>query len=122
MFEPNANQQGENLFKLLILWCCRGGLNSRPLPYQGSALPLSYCSTVRGSLDPIATPRKPILDGAVPLRYANRMARKTSSRKQGTESREARLKAALKANLGRRKAQAKAREAGQETKKDSSDG
>jgi hypothetical protein len=25
-------------------WCCRGGLNSRPLPYQGSALPLSYGS------------------------------------------------------------------------------
>ena len=25
-------------------WCCQRGLNSRPLPYQGSALPLSYCS------------------------------------------------------------------------------
>ena len=25
-------------------WCCMGGLNSRPLPYQGSALPLSYYS------------------------------------------------------------------------------
>ena len=23
-------------------WCCERGLNSRPLPYQGSALPLSY--------------------------------------------------------------------------------
>lgn len=21
-------------------WCCRGGLNPRPLPYQGDALPL----------------------------------------------------------------------------------
>ena len=34
--------------KQLILmrkfWCCRRGLNSRPLPYQGSALPLSYGS------------------------------------------------------------------------------
>ena len=29
-------------------WCCKRGLNSRPLPYQGSALPLSYCS-IRGS-------------------------------------------------------------------------
>src|SRR3954470_12644448 len=28
-------------------WCCRGGLNSRPLPYQGSALPLSYGSAGR---------------------------------------------------------------------------
>jgi hypothetical protein len=27
-----------------VSWCCRGGLNSRPLPYQGSALPLSYGS------------------------------------------------------------------------------
>ena len=25
-------------------WCCWRGLNSRPLPYQGSALPLSYSS------------------------------------------------------------------------------
>ena len=30
--------------KLLKSWCCKRGLNSRPLPYQGSALPLSYCS------------------------------------------------------------------------------
>jgi hypothetical protein len=28
----------------MICWCCKRGLNSRPLPYQGSALPLSYCS------------------------------------------------------------------------------
>ena len=26
-------------------WCCRGGLNSGPQPYQGCALPLSYGST-----------------------------------------------------------------------------
>jgi hypothetical protein len=25
-------------------WCCQRGSNSRPLPYQGSALPLSYGS------------------------------------------------------------------------------
>lgn len=25
-----------------VLWCRRRGLNARPLPYQGSALPLSY--------------------------------------------------------------------------------
>ena len=29
-------------------WCCWRGLNSRPLPYQGSALPLSYSSTDSG--------------------------------------------------------------------------
>jgi hypothetical protein len=28
-------------------WCCRTGLNCRPLPYQGSALPLSYGSRFR---------------------------------------------------------------------------
>ena len=33
-----------NLLFSLPKWCCRGGLNSRPLPYQGSALPLSYDS------------------------------------------------------------------------------
>jgi hypothetical protein len=28
-----------------ICWCCWRGLNSRPPPYQGGALPLSYNST-----------------------------------------------------------------------------
>src|SRR4051812_26975657 len=32
------------LKKQAKLWCCRTGLNCRPLPYQGSALPLSYGS------------------------------------------------------------------------------
>jgi hypothetical protein len=27
-------------------WCCRTGLNCGPLPYQGSALPLSYGSAI----------------------------------------------------------------------------
>src|SRR5215472_4656330 len=26
------------------IWCCRSGLNTRPPPYQGGALPLSYGS------------------------------------------------------------------------------
>ena len=30
-------------------WCCRGGLNSRPPPYQGGALPLSYGSVWRAA-------------------------------------------------------------------------
>ncbi len=33
----------------IIEWCCERGLNSRPLPYQGSALPLSYRSICRRS-------------------------------------------------------------------------
>src|SRR4029079_18272387 len=27
-----------------LIWCCRCGLNTRPPPYQGGALPLSYGS------------------------------------------------------------------------------
>src|SRR3954470_11319028 len=30
-----------------LQWCCRTGLNCGPLPYQGSALPLSYGSAGR---------------------------------------------------------------------------
>ncbi len=30
-------------------WCCWRELNSRPLPYQGSALPLSYSSAGEGA-------------------------------------------------------------------------
>ncbi len=33
-------------------WCCRTGLNCRPLPYQGSALPLSYGSKGTGGDGP----------------------------------------------------------------------
>jgi hypothetical protein len=44
-----------NLFELKgNSWCCRTGLNCRPLPYQGSALPLSYGSTGRGTCPPEA--------------------------------------------------------------------
>jgi hypothetical protein len=28
-----------------VYWCRRGGLNTRPHPYQGCALPLSYCGS-----------------------------------------------------------------------------
>ena len=31
-------------------WCCREDSNFRPLPYQGSALPLSYGSTCACSI------------------------------------------------------------------------
>ena len=41
-----------------LLWCCRKGLNFRPLPYQGSALPLSYGSAPEGSLSRAAKQRK----------------------------------------------------------------
>jgi hypothetical protein len=40
-----APETSENVrFSKGFCWCCRTGLNCRPLPYQGSALPLSYGS------------------------------------------------------------------------------
>jgi len=44
-------------------WCCWRGLNSRPLPYQGSALPLSYNSqafSARFSLAPARGAPQPL--------------------------------------------------------------
>jgi hypothetical protein len=38
-----------NVLILLNGWCCRTGLNCGPLPYQGSALPLSYGSVPRAN-------------------------------------------------------------------------
>src|SRR5262245_62891488 len=32
-----------------FFWCCRCGLNTRPPPYQGGALPLSYASNPRAT-------------------------------------------------------------------------
>ncbi len=49
VLEPTAQKCREIKGKF---WCCRRGLNSRPLPYQGSALPLSY-----GSLDGVWVPQ-----------------------------------------------------------------
>jgi hypothetical protein len=49
-FVPLAPAELRNLragkfeFRQPVRWCCERGLNSRPLPYQGSALPLSYRS------------------------------------------------------------------------------
>lgn len=34
----------EPIVRQAVRWCCQRGSNSRPLPYQGSALPLSYGS------------------------------------------------------------------------------
>ena len=65
-------------------WCCKRGLNSRPLPYQGSALPLSYCSAVGGGGDrrcpqpaqpPFRPARAPALDRRPGLGYSALHAR-----------------------------------------------
>src|SRR3974390_3904191 len=40
----NVTCSGDFLIFQSIWWCCRSGLNTRPPPYQGGALPLSYGS------------------------------------------------------------------------------
>ena len=117
-----------------IGWCCKRGLNSRPLPYQGSALPLSYCSAVGGGGDrrnrnpaqggfavlAISLPRDgfPLSGPPISLGVEGRMRspsdppdRETARKPAKPSGRDERLKAALKANMARRKAQAKARSA-----------
>ena len=89
-------------------WCCRRDLNSRPLPYQGSALPLSYGSD-GARIDEGGGPRNPSCACGgrwIPVAVG---PRSTTMTKGGQTARAARLKAALKANMGRRKAQARAR-------------
>tara|TARA_R100000750_G_scaffold41214_1_gene26759 strand:- start:2157 stop:2417 length:261 start_codon:yes stop_codon:yes gene_type:complete len=59
----------------------------------------------------------PGLDPVSRLRYTRAMKRQGTQRGQGgTDDKEARLKAALKANLARRKAQARARKTPADTK------
>ena len=106
-------------------WCCRSGLNTRPPPYQGGALPLSY-----GSL---RQPRAPLAGAAnaggylpqpLPWCKAMRTACRAVARRARTsrmtlgsggkapprkDVRAERLKAALRENLRRRKAQVRGR-------------
>src|ERR1700687_4532893 len=78
-------------------WCRRCESNTRPAPYQGAALPLRYCGT-RG-LCPLARCYNPW----------QRQVKERAMRAKSHTPREARLAAALKENLRRRKAQAKAK-------------
>lgn len=64
---------------------------------------------MRGGIDPNAPPCKPILDAKCALRYRSGMADKSPSKPTAKGDRDARLKQALKANMAKRKAQAKAR-------------
>ena len=130
-------------------WCCRGGLNSRPLPYQGSALPLSYCSACGGLLQARCMKARDFAENfGASARRAERPSTEPGpghvrcgaggpgcaecrgrrvrcatrwtiapprfitlfmSTARNDPAREARLKAALKANIARRKQQARAR-------------
>jgi len=80
---------------------------ARPLPYQGSALPLSYSSA-----NAARSRRKCANLQALTGRFLRTQVTSTMSSKSPSkvpQTREDRLKAALKANLGRRKAQARAK-------------
>ena len=98
-------------------WCCRTGLNCRPPPYQGGALPLSYGSlslrgkgarrdggsfaigsgSTQGQKTPITGLR------------GNSDSTRTMSKTEQAALRDQRLAAKLRENLKRRKGQAKAR-------------
>src|ERR1700730_2398340 len=58
----NAGERGalylEDVDFARLFWCCRGGLNSRPPPYQGGALPLSYGSKNHAAAERPAAPRR----------------------------------------------------------------
>jgi hypothetical protein len=77
-------------------------LNSRPQPYQGCALPLSYGSTF--------AEERAYDDGALPLstRLAGREdGRHVIAMSEKEKEREEKLAAALRDNLRKRKAQAR---------------
>src|SRR6186713_2817736 len=93
-------------------WCCWGGLNSRPHPYQGCALPLSYSSRTmrcRRRLNPPGR-RAPLAFGRPLVKRERGRQARMMSEDRPEPTREERLAAKLRENLRRRKAQA--REAG----------
>ncbi len=74
---------------------------------------------MRGGIAPNSHPCKPILDAICALRYRSGMADKTPPKASAQDDREARLKQALKANMAKRKAQARARaDAGKKQEQD----
>ena len=94
------------------IWCRERELNSRPHPYQGCALPLSY----RG-IEFIERARYLKQNGLKTpkvneLSTMTEKSEKSKNAKAG-ESREDRLKAALRANLRRRKTAARKDKASQ---------
>ncbi len=99
-------------------WCCRRGLNSRPPPYQGGALPLSYGSAGQGQAGGYS-PRPPAgasIDAAsrasiLPCMDKEPTPRaKPAGRGDKLAERRKREAEALRANLRKRKDQTRARE------------
>jgi integrase len=115
-------------------WCCRGGLNSRPLPYQGSALPLSYGSIGQGIGQRLRALKRAsgVARGSLPhgggwrnlcagwnKRECSGMSDHPQPGRKASE--QERRAAALRENLKRRKAQVKARTAGRPSAPEDSD-
>ena len=84
-------------------------MNSRPHPYQGCALPLSYRGAVkrRAPIVPRAQKVKPSLQGWRCIGNAFRMSEETDKNMSRAMTKEERLAAKLRENLRRRKAQAR---------------
>ena len=94
-------------------WCRRAGLNCRPQPYQGCALPLSYGGVGRGSsesrrrreAEKRGKPAKGLTKSALGhTASAMTQGPKQQNPKPAPDAREARLARALRENLRRRKA------------------
>src|SRR5947208_14064845 len=91
-----------------ICWCRRAGLNCRPQPYQGCALPLCYGGEGRGSSESLGIGEalfgdRSGLTSSVRSSTRVRMA-KTDDPKSDVKNRRAeRLAKALRYNLARRK-------------------
>ena len=92
-------------------WCRRAGLNCRPQPYQGCALPLSYGGERRGGgYSQTSSPREVqkvlsvTLDARGAARHAGAMSGRPTTPSDPKAAREAQLAQALRANLRRRKA------------------
>ena len=94
-------------------------LPTSPLPRECSTTELQQ-HAVGASLDVILPIRKCNLDGFLSLLYGINMTgkKKEKNNQHSAQTREDRLKAALKANMAKRKAQAKARSKPTEAEKE----
>ena len=79
--EPVARPAQNTAGNQAVIWCCWRGLNSRPPPYQGGALPLSYSSAdaTKGGVYPPAGARCKALDRCCCKHWAGLDARAVTS-------------------------------------------
>src|SRR3546814_8391255 len=92
-------------------WCCWRGLNSRPHPYQGCALPLSYSSVPAGRGRIAAGQARPMaarlaavkVRGLTKPRFRENDGGGSKPPSPANLERERRLAEALRANLRKRK-------------------